>query len=324
MVHAARADPLELAWAAGFFDGEGSTIARRDRARAGYRQLVINVPQSGGVSPPAALIRFRRAMLGMGAIGRRNDQGVYCWRTNGFPEARAVLRLLWRHLGPVKRRQAAAALLAVRQQYATGRFSRRRPRSRSQIPPLELRTISGAHDHELERRAWAAGFLDAEGCFGLARKGTRNDGARWYRIRCSASQHGEVGKTPAVLLRLHLALHGLGRIERHGDPDDFKWLVEGLANVEAVLGVVGPWLGPVKQAQAARSIVGFVRYRASRVRGDAEHCRRGHSYDVVRRSHDGSIHRRCNACARLLDRRKRAALGIPPRQFRDVRRRYTE
>lgn len=323
-MHGHRADAIELAWASGFFDGEGSTIARRDRSRPGYRQLNINVPQSGGAEPPVVLLRFRQAMLGMGSIGPRNDDGIYCWRTNGFPEARAVLGLLWRHLGPVKRRQAAAALLAVREQYVTGRVARRRPRSRSLVPPREQRAFRGIHDEEKEELAWAAGFLDAEGCFGIARRGLRSDGEPWYRIRCSASQHGEIGSPPAVLIRLHDTLGGRGRIERHGDPDDFKWLIEGLPGVESVIAAVGPWLGPVKKAQAARSIAAFQRYRAARVRGDRVHCKRGHEYDVVRRASNGSMHRRCNACARLLDRQKRAALGIPPRQFKDARRRYTE
>ncbi|MDP9320171.1 MAG: hypothetical protein M3P16_03625 [Chloroflexota bacterium] len=73
-----RRRPLELAWAAGFFDGEGSTIARRDRARPGYRRLVLSVPQAGGNIPPEVLVRFRHAILAMGSIGPRNDEGVYC------------------------------------------------------------------------------------------------------------------------------------------------------------------------------------------------------------------------------------------------------
>ena len=41
-----KIDPLELAWAAGFFDGEGTTMARSTSDRPGYRQLNLTVPQS--------------------------------------------------------------------------------------------------------------------------------------------------------------------------------------------------------------------------------------------------------------------------------------
>jgi hypothetical protein len=324
-VRAGRADPVALAWAAGFFDGEGSTIARRDLSRPGYRQLVLSVPQSGADQHPEVLVRFERAMLGMGSIGPRNDDGIYCWRTNGYPEARAALAMLWRHLGPVKRRQAAAALAAVHEQYASGRIARRPARSRSKVPPFAHRVTAGQREDAIEARAWAAGFLDAEGCFGVARKGTRGDGVPWYRIRCSASQHGDVAFPPAVLVRLMAALGNLGRIERHGEPDDYKWLIEGAPGVERVLAVVQPWLGNVKRRQATKALAAFAAQAAQRerMRGDRAHCKRGHPYDrrVTRDGHTDGI---CNACHRLLERRKRAAQGIAPREFKNVERRYTE
>jgi hypothetical protein len=264
-------------------------------------------------------------MLGMGSIGPRNDDGVYCWRTNGYPEGRAVLAMLWRHLGPVKRRQAAAALAAVGEQYASGRVARRPPRSRSKVPPLAYRAVRGPHDDVTEARAWAAGFLDAEGCFGLARNGTRGDGLAWYRIRCSASQHGDVLSVPSVLVRLMAAVD-LGRIERHGEPDDYKWLVEGERGVQRVLEVVQPWLGSVKRAQARRTLAAFTTQPAKLkpIRGDAERCKRGHPYDRSVTTKAGGTRAYCNACARLMERRKRAAHGIAPRQFKNVQRRYTE
>jgi hypothetical protein len=320
-----RPDPLEIAWAAGFFDGEGSTIARRDRARPGYRRLVISAPQSGGEAPPDVLLRFRGAMLGMGSIGTRNDDGIYCWRTNGYPQGRAVLALLWRHLGAVKRRQAAGALAAIRHQYASGRVHKRASRSRSTVPPVGDRIVGGMHDDATERRAWAAGFLDAEGCFGLARKGIRRDGVASYRIPCSASQHGELGVPPAVLVRLHAAMGGLGKIERHGDPDDHKWVVEGEIGVKAVLAVVEPWLGPVKRSQAGSALTAFAEQRARRepMRGSGEHCKRGHPYDD-RATRNGRTQAICNACRRIMERRKRAAQKIPPRRFKNTDRRYTD
>ena len=56
-----------LAWAAGFFDGEGSTIAKSDSRRPNYYQLDMSVPQSSLDGVPAVLVKFQRAMLGVGA-----------------------------------------------------------------------------------------------------------------------------------------------------------------------------------------------------------------------------------------------------------------
>lgn len=41
-----------LAWAAGFFDGEGTTIAKRDTRRPNYTQLDVSVPQTGRGAVP--------------------------------------------------------------------------------------------------------------------------------------------------------------------------------------------------------------------------------------------------------------------------------
>jgi hypothetical protein len=174
------------------------------------------------------------------------------------------------------------------------------------------------------RSELAAGFLDAEGCFGLARKGLRSDGVPWYRIRCSATQHGDIASPPAVLVRL-MAVLRLGKIERHGDPDDYKWLIEGEPGVRLVLETLQPWLGSVKRAQASAALTAFAEQQAKlrRGRGDSEHCKRGHPYDrrVMRNDRAQGI---CGACRRLMDRRKRAAQGDAPRQFKNLARRYTE
>src|SRR5712692_7680353 len=58
-------DPAEFAWGAGFFDGEGSTIARAFGRRPGYFQLNVTVPRAGHRGIPEVLERFQTAMLGM-------------------------------------------------------------------------------------------------------------------------------------------------------------------------------------------------------------------------------------------------------------------
>src|SRR5438046_100478 len=94
-------DRAELAWAAGFFDGEGSTIARTLTSRPGYHQLNVTVPQSGRDGIPAVLLRFQRVMLGMGHISGPSDVGIYMLRyaaRGSSPRARA-------HVATPRRRQ---------------------------------------------------------------------------------------------------------------------------------------------------------------------------------------------------------------------------
>ena len=309
-------DRAELAWAAGFFDGEGSTIARTLTSRPGYHQLNVTLPQSGRDGPPAVLLRFQRVMLGMGHISGPSDVGIYMLRYAAREEARLVLALMWPHLGDVKKDQAARAMELVEYQYTSGAVRPRRARSR----PPETPTIRDRADAEVER-AWAAGFLDAEGCFGLARSSARRRGPDWYRIRVSASQHGEVDSPAAVLLRLHSVFGGLGRIECHGEPDDFRWCAEGAESVERVLEITRPWLGDEKSADAAAALAGF--RSQVRLKGDSIRCVRGHEYSYMA-MRGGRMRRICNSCARIADRRSRAKQGIAPRPFKNVARRYTE
>lgn len=121
-----------------------------------------------------------------------------------------------------------------------------------------------------------------------------------------------------VLIRFAEAV-AVGRIECHGERDDFKWVCERLAQIEAAIETLRPWLGIKKLDQAADALRRF--QAQPRVRGTSERCVRGHPYDS-HRTKGGRVRKTCNACARLRDRAKRAAKGIPPRQFKNVARRY--
>jgi hypothetical protein len=316
-----RQQQLErLAWAGGFFDGEGSTLARSETARPGYRQLGVVVPQAGGSVVPEVLTRFAEALPGLGRIGGPSN-GLFRWRATDYTRARATAEILRPWIGTVKRDQAKAAIDAVDEQYDSGRY---RPRPGRRRPAILIAlhdpcSVDARLRMRLDR-AWAAGFLDAEGCFGLARSKPRIGGASWYRLRASASQHGDVGIPAAVLRRLHRIL-GVGRIERHGEPDDYKWVAEGIPAIERVLEVVGPWLGSVKREQARDSMGAFT--GQVRLKGDRAHCKRGHAYDR-RVTRNGRTRVYCNTCQRIRDRKQRALLGIAPRQFKNAARRYTE
>lgn len=318
---AAVLDRTELAWAAGFFDGEGSTMIHTDASRPGYLRLEVAVPQVGHDGLPAVLLRFHRAIGGLGRIGGPERDDLYECRSSVRLEALAIVALLWNDLGAVKRRQANEAIKAFLNQFESRTVEARGGRNANRVfDVVESRVSEPSDSHQVEL-AWAAGFLDAEGCFGLAKANKRVRGTQWYRIRASATQHGQPAVIPDVLHRLQGALRGIGRIECHGDDDDFKWLVEGETDVQMVLDAVSPFLSDVKTAQAARALQAF---RAqTRLKGNATHCVRGHEYTYTA-MRGGRMRRICNACARLQDRRERAKQGIPPRAFTNVARRYTE
>lgn len=105
----------ELAWAAGFFDGEGSTFNQHKR-----RYPKISISQNGTLDrPPEVLIRFHRAVLSIGDLdGPIRDQERIKWHyvAHGHDLVQAVVALLWRWLGDVKRSQASTALRTHRAQ----------------------------------------------------------------------------------------------------------------------------------------------------------------------------------------------------------------
>jgi hypothetical protein len=109
-------DTHELAWAAGFFDGEGSTSApcgtRQSGRQAGqsYRQVKVQVSQND----TAVLERFRDA-VGVGSIYGPYTQAaptrkpVWHFSAQGVEDAQLIIWQLWPWLGGIKRQQAEAA-----------------------------------------------------------------------------------------------------------------------------------------------------------------------------------------------------------------------
>lgn len=104
-------DRVELAWAAGFFDGEGSTfvLGRKNHPKISITQA----PDPPNGTPPAVLHRFYRAVGEIGNIGGpyREKTGELKWiyTAHGHEMVQAVITLLWTWLGKVKREQAAVA-----------------------------------------------------------------------------------------------------------------------------------------------------------------------------------------------------------------------
>jgi hypothetical protein len=107
-------DTHELAWAAGFFDGEGHVGASTKR-----RDIYLAISQVDR----RVLDRFRSA-VGVGAVHgpyehrsmkrRLNEQPRFYFQTQNYQHVQAIVAMLWRWLSPVKRDQASLVLARAR------------------------------------------------------------------------------------------------------------------------------------------------------------------------------------------------------------------
>ena len=111
----------ELAWAGGFFDGEGSTYLEKHRTHPGYFYPVLYVPQSAEIGIAPELLRLKSAMNGIGNIsGARQDgpdwKPYRRWRVVTPLKVQAALHLLWPFIGDVKRSQAQRVMQTIHSQ----------------------------------------------------------------------------------------------------------------------------------------------------------------------------------------------------------------
>ncbi len=114
----------KLAWAAGLFDGEGSTgtyqQSVKEKLKSGetkkydYQSVQMGIAQTD----TRVLKRFQEA-IGVGVIcgpysegrdGNPKRKGCYAWKVSGVERVRKTLELIWPWLGEVKREQAEKAL----------------------------------------------------------------------------------------------------------------------------------------------------------------------------------------------------------------------
>lgn len=88
----------ELAWAAGFFDGEGHIGFYSSSHQS--RKLLVNVAQKDR----RPLERFQKAVGGVGVIVK-NKRGIHYWRSQNFEISQFVVGVLWKFLSEPKREQ---------------------------------------------------------------------------------------------------------------------------------------------------------------------------------------------------------------------------
>lgn len=96
-------DPTtEIAWAAGFFDGEGCTYKNNKRP-AGSFQPAIGV----GQMDREVLERLQRALGGLGRIVRHGNPGMWALRITNIRDCWLAHKAMWPFLSSIKRQQAA-------------------------------------------------------------------------------------------------------------------------------------------------------------------------------------------------------------------------
>ena len=215
-------DRAELAWAAGFFDGEGSTIVHTDESRPGYLRLEVRCS--------AVRSRWRRARRPRPVPERRGrtcaelsvPKVVTCYKcvsrrsARGHGHRRASLESYSARSSVVRPNEAVKTFLSPVRSWPTsprapGVMQRRVFELRRPVQRRRGRTRSGSRPG-----VGRAVFMDGEGCFGIARAGKRVNGPDWYRVRASATQHGEPQRRHQRFSDGLQRLLG-GRIERHGE-----------------------------------------------------------------------------------------------------------
>jgi hypothetical protein len=99
----------ELAWAAGLFDGEGTTCPHGRKASSGLKpglRMTLSQKNTG----PEILLRLQAA-LGVGQVKERTDRpGVWVWVCTSRPGCEQALRLMWPYLSTPKQKQARPLL----------------------------------------------------------------------------------------------------------------------------------------------------------------------------------------------------------------------
>lgn len=290
-------DRTELAWAAGFWDGEGSAYlsGALDRATR-HPQARINQSSTAGI--PEVLTRFRQ-VLGFGRVqGPYLEEGkepLFRWVVSSQDEVRQTFGALAPWLGEVKLAQFAELL---------------------DLGPQEPRRAIANSD---ELVAWCAGFFDGEGSTYLAKHQSHRGS---FLLEAAITQSSWRG-IPEVLERFHAAF-GIGKIygpypggDRHAPV--YRWKSHQRAHIEAMLTAMDRHLGSVKRQQAA-SAVRVVALQLPLPRGNPawgnrkSHCVHGHEYATARirpfraRGKNTEAPRsshQCLACVREYSRRKR-------------------
>lgn len=259
-------DRTDLAWAAGFWDGEGSAylVGKRQRRR---KQPHARINQSSLTGVPDVLTRFQR-IVGLGRVQgpdlREGREPLYRWETGNQRGVRRIAALLWPWLGKVKRKQLDAV-----------------------VPTTAAKPMSWAHWPEAERRAWCAGLWDGEGSICLLKHRSH---AGHFVPEASITQSSSADR-PDVLVRIATLANGGYWYGPYEQPKAklpvYRWKLFRPDQIRLLYCSLWPWLGPVKRDQF-RSAFGVLESQPPLPRGNPAwgshktHCLRGHEYATAR------------------------------------------
>jgi len=283
-------DNHDLAWAAGFFDGEGWTNRKR-------RGVQARINQAGVDGVPEVLTKFQ-GIVGVGRIKGpvivEGKKPLYWWEATSQRDIARVASFIGPWLCPVKRSQFERTLRT------------------------SLLSVSwpGSFSEEL---AWAGGFFDGEGSTYLEKH--RTHAGHFYPVMY-VPQSADKG-TAAELLRLRAAT-ALGKISGICRPKSRwrpyrRWRVVTPAKVQLALHLLWPFIGGLKREQARRTMQ-VIHAQPDLARGNpafgiagARYCLRGHDKwsarvrPYVGRGRNGGPNdrRQCLQCLRDNARRKR-------------------
>lgn len=286
-------DEHELAWAAGFFDGDGWAAIVRDRRRKrGQPHAQINQSSLTGV--PEVLGRFRAAVA-VGRIGgpkiEDGREPLYWWVASSRGDVTRTGSLIGPWLSHEKRDQFTAA--------AGLRFDA----------------------EPIDSFAWAAGLFDAEGSTSLS---DHRSHAGYKTVESSMTQLSPEGE-PEELIRFG-GVVGVGSTNGPYMQDGalelvYRWRLHTSDGIRVMLHVLQPWLGRVKRLQALDALA-VIDSQPALPRGRVDwgshktHCVHGHEYATARlrpytsRSISGVQRRASKQCLVCVREQARAVRGV--------------
>jgi hypothetical protein len=303
-------DRHELAWAAGFFDGEGWAAKRK-------RGVHSRINQAGPNGMPEVLLKFHR-IVGVGRLKgpqlKEGRQDLYWWEATSGADIARVAELIGPWLCRLKRQQFERTL------------------GQSLPPAVWPAGLS-------EELAWAGGFFDGEGSTYLEKHRTH---AGYFVPRVHVTQSSAAGIAPE-LVRLKTTIGNLGTISgvhqgKHGSRPYRRWRVFTPAGVQMALHLLWPFIGDVKRRQA-RFVLQVINSQPDLARGNsafgvagARYCLNGHDKWNARvrpfkgrgrNDEDPNLHlRQCLECLRI-DARERRTSARRNRQRKRRRSRVT-
>lgn len=233
----------DVAWAAGFFEGEGtiSGYGRRDRPS---RTVQITAYETSLRGRPLLLERFQQIVGGGSIVGPYRGR-LYHWTTKKIATVGAVSSLLWRHLSPERRDQFRSAF-------------RGSPRFEALADGLSSPVAKGGLPFDRCELAWAAGLFDGEGSITLPPAG--HGAPRLELPQASADGHPH-----SSLLRLHHVV-GVGRISgprylksSWSKLPQCRWEATSFESAQAVIAMLWPYLGRVKRDEAHGAFAAYIR-----------------------------------------------------------------